>query len=288
MKGIILAGGSGTRLYPITKGVSKQLMPVYDKPMIYYPLAVLMLAGIKEILLITTPHDQAAFQDVVGDGSQWGLSLSYAVQEEPNGIAQAFIIGKDFIGDDRVALMLGDNILWGHGLSELLQRAANSDGATIFPFYVCDPERYGVVTLNDDGQATSIVEKPNNPTSHWAVTGLYFYDADVVDVAQSIKPSARGELEITDVNNHYLKEGGLKVETIGRGFVWLDTGTYDSLLEASVFVQLMQNRQGLQVANLEEIAYRQGLIDREQLDALIKPLIKTKYGMYLEEIFRDF
>jgi glucose-1-phosphate thymidylyltransferase len=284
MKGIILAGGSGTRLYPITKGVSKQLLPIYDKPMVYYPLSVLMLAGIRETLIITTPHDQVAFQSLLGDGSQWGVSLSYAVQSEPNGIAQAFIIGKEFIGNDRVALVLGDNIFWGHTFPELLQKAVNGDGASVFAYYVSDPERYGVVAFGDDGKATSIVEKPTKPESNWAVTGLYFYDADVVEVAQNTKPSARGELEITAVNAHYLEAGRLNVETMGRGFAWLDTGTHESLLEAGEFVRTVQNRQGQHIANIEEIAYHQGFIDATQLRAQIEPLSKTAYGRYLEGI----
>lgn len=284
MKGIILAGGTGSRLYPITKGVSKQLLPIYDKPMVYYPLAVLMLAGIRDILVITTPEEQAQFQRLLGDGSQWSVNLQYAVQPQPDGIAQAFIIGKDFIANDRVALILGDNIYWGHNLQDLLQGAVEHTGATVFAYHVMDPERYGVVAFDDAGKATSIEEKPAKPKSSWAVTGLYFYDADVVDVAQNIEPSARGELEITAVNMHYLKAGCLNVETMGRGYAWLDTGTHDSLLEAGEFVKVIQHRQGQQIANLEEIAYRQGYIDEEALMNLADQMGKTQYAEYLRGV----
>ena len=284
MKGVILAGGTGTRLYPITKGISKQLLPIYDKPMIYYPLAVLLLAHIREILIITTPHDQAAFQALLGDGSQWGISLQYEVQHKPNGIAQAFIIGKEFINGDRVCLVLGDNIFWGNDLPNLLNKAANIKGASVFAYHVANPEHYGVVTFGEDGKATSIVEKPDNPKSNWAVTGLYFYDADVVDIAQSVKPSARGELEITTINAHYLNAGHLNVATMGRGYAWLDTGTHESLLDAGEFVKVIQNRQGYQIANIEEIAYRQGFIDRDKLLEHAEAMGKTGYGKYLFQI----
>lgn len=284
MKGIVLAGGAGTRLHPITKAVSKQLLPVYDKPMIYYPLAVLMLAFIKDILIITTPSEQSLFKNLLGDGSQWGVSISYEVQAEPNGIAEAFVIGKKFIGNDRVALILGDNIFWGDGLTKLLQKAAVNDGASVFAYQVRDPERYGVVAFGDDGKATSIVEKPEKPLSSWAVTGLYFYDADVVKVAESIKPSARGELEITAVNAHYLEVGRLNVETLGRGYAWLDTGTYESLLEAGEFVRVVQHRQGFQIANLEEIAYRNGFIDHEALIKHAEAIKNSAYSAYLLDL----
>ncbi|EDP65402.1 glucose-1-phosphate thymidylyltransferase [alpha proteobacterium BAL199] len=287
MKGIILAGGSGTRLYPLTIVASKQLLPVYDKPMIYYPLTTLMLAGIREILVITTPQDQPAFRHLLGDGSQWGLDLSYAVQDAPNGLAEAFIIGREFIGSDPAALVLGDNIFYGHGLTEVLQSAAaRTGGATVFGYYVSDPERYGVVSFGADGRATEIVEKPANPQSNWAVTGLYFYDNDVVDVAREIKPSPRGELEITDVNRVYLERGTLSVEKLGRGYAWLDTGTHDSLLQASEFVRTVEARQGLKVACVEEIAYFMEYIDAEQVLRLADPLAKSGYGEYLRRLVR--
>jgi glucose-1-phosphate thymidylyltransferase len=285
MKGIVLAGGSGTRLYPITRAVSKQLLPVYDKPMVYYPLSTLMLAGIRDILIITTPEDRAQFERLLGTGAQWGIRLAYAAQPRPEGLAQAFLIGADFIGNDRVALVLGDNVFFGNGLPEILQRAAaRSTGATIFAYQVRDPERYGVVSFDSAGRALAIAEKPANPASRWAVTGLYFYDNEVVRHAREVRPSARGELEITDLNMRYLAAGALYVELMGRGFAWLDTGTFDALIDAGTFVYTLEERQGMKIACPEEVAYRMGFITRDELLKLADALDKSGYGAYLRSL----
>jgi glucose-1-phosphate thymidylyltransferase len=288
VKGIILAGGSGTRLYPITKGVSKQLLPVFDKPMVYYPLSVLLLAGIKEILLISTPDDISNFEKLLGNGTQWGINISYKIQSSPDGLAQAFILGEEFIGNDHVCLVLGDNIFHGHGLTELLKNAVISlnekNESTVFAYYVSDPERYGVAEFNSEGKVISIEEKPTSPKSNYAVVGLYFYTNDVIGISKKLKPSTRGELEITSVNEEYLKLGKLNIELMGRGFAWLDTGTHESLLEAGSFIQTIEKRQGLKIACIEEIAYELGYISKEKLLELIKPLAKTQYGEYLTKL----
>ena len=287
MKGIILAGGSGTRLYPITRVVSKQLLPIYDKPMIYYPLSILMLAGLREILVISTPQDLPLFRDLLGDGSQWGLSFDYTEQPRPEGIAQAFLIGREFVGRDQVCLILGDNIFYGHGLPDKLrQAAAQKEGATIFGYWVKNPKRYGVVTFDSENRALDIVEKPKEPTSNWAVTGLYFYDNRVLEIAAGLEPSARGELEITDVNRAYLKIKALRVEKLGRGIAWLDTGTHETLMQAANFIETIEERQGLKVACVEEIAFRMGYIDAAQLETLARPLLSNGYGQYLLDIIK--
>lgn len=284
MKGIILAGGSGTRLYPITKGISKQLMPIYDKPMIYYPLSTLMMAGIKDILIITTPHDSEQFQRLLGDGSELGINLQYAVQPSPDGLAQAFIIGEEFIGDDKVALILGDNIFHGHGFGESLKDSVNPEGGVVFAYQVADPERYGVVEFDDNYHALSIEEKPTQPKSNYAVVGLYFYDNDVIDIAKNIQPSHRGELEITTVNEEYLKRGKLKVQIMDRGDAWLDTGTFESMNDASEYIAVIEKRTGLKVGCIEEIAFQQGFINSEQLQTIAEPLVKSGYGEYLNRL----
>lgn len=287
MKGIILAGGSGTRLYPLTKAVSKQILPVYDKPMIYYPLSTLMLANIREILIISTPRDIEVFKELLGDGSQLGLLLEYAIQAQPRGLAEAFIIGESFIGKDRVALVLGDNIFYGRHFSNVLKKAVEQEGATIFGYYVRDPREYGVVTFDKEGKVLTLEEKPEHPKSNYAVPGLYFYDNDVVEIAKKVKPSARGEIEITSINNHYLREGRLNVKILGRGFAWLDTGSHDSLMEASEYVASIQKRQGLYVSCIEEIAYVKGFIDKMQLLALAEEFYKTEYGKYLQRLAEE-
>jgi len=287
-KGLILAGGSGTRLHPLTLAVSKQLLPVFDKPMIYYPLSVLMLAGMREVLIITTPHDQPLFQALLGDGSQWGMSITYAVQARPEGLAQAFVIGREFVGSSPSGLMLGDTSLYGHGVQEYVMTAAGrKDSATVFGYWVKDPERYGVAEFDHEGKVTALVEKPAAPKSHYAVTGLYFYDAQVCDMARELKPSARGELEITDINNLYLQQGQLSVDRLGRGIAWLDTGTHDSLMQASNFIQTIEERQGLKVACPEEIAWSQGWIDSAQVETLADRLNKSGYGLYLKQLIRQ-
>lgn len=286
MKGIILAGGSGTRLHPLTVAVSKQLVPVFDKPMIYYPLSTLMWAGIKDILIITTPHDQAQFKKLLGDGSQLGCNFSYVIQEEPNGLAQAFVLGADFIGEDNVALILGDNIFYGSSMPDLLEANNNPDGGIVFAYHVSDPERYGVVEFNEENKAISIEEKPQKPKSNFAVPGLYFYDNEVVEIAKNIKPSARGEYEITDINAEYLKRGKLKVGILDRGTAWLDTGTFQSLMQASQFVQVIEERQGLKIGCIEEVAYKKGFISKEQLLEIAKPLVKSGYGVYLKKLVK--
>lgn len=287
MKGIILAGGSGTRLYPITKGISKQLMPIYDKPMVYYPLSTLMMAGIKDILVITTPHDQDQFQRLLGDGSAWGINLQYAAQPKPEGLAQAFIIGEEFIGDDKVAMVLGDNIFHGHGFGESLSACADPDGGVVFAYQVSDPERYGVVEFDKDMHVVSVEEKPQNPQSNYALVGLYFFDNDVVEIAKNVKPSARGELEIPSVMDVYLKRGKLKVEVMDRGSAWLDTGTFGSMNDAAEYIQVIEKRTGLKIGCPEEIAYRQGFINKDQLLEIAEPLIKSGYGKYLSSLIKE-